>query len=68
MISALQSDSKYLKLKELPGARQSFCLKAMEYTHILFRDTCNNIRILKGSNLFEAFCLCVTAAKKEVTV
>lgn len=50
MISALQSDSNYLKLKEPAGAHQGFCLKAIEYTHTLFRDICNNIRILKGSN------------------
>lgn len=55
MISALQSDSNYLKLKEPAGAHQGFCLKAIEYTHTLFRDICNNIRILKGSNFLSSF-------------
>lgn len=38
MISALLSYSNYLKLKEPLGAHKRFCLEAMEYTHVLFRD------------------------------
>lgn len=62
MISSLLSDSSYLKLKEPPGANQKFCLEAMEYTRILVKDICNNIKNTERQQFlweFLALCYCI---------